>query len=68
MSKGQSKQCLTMLRANPIEDPTKSQRAISGATREPIHANKLGDYREGEDGNTTLSVKFNEVKSVAILV
>ena len=29
--------------------------------------NKLGDYYEWEDNNTTLSIKVNNVKSVAIL-
>ena len=32
----------------------------------PIN-NKVGDYCEGEDGNTTLPVKFNNVTSLAIL-
>ena len=34
---------------------------------EPVPINKVGDYYEGEDGNTTLPVKFNEVTSLAIL-
>ena len=34
---------------------------------EPVPINKVGDYCEGEDGNTTLPVKFNEVTSLAIL-
>ena len=34
---------------------------------EPIPINKVGDYCEGEDSNTTLPVEFNEVKSMAIL-
>ena len=34
---------------------------------EIIPLNKVGDYCEGDDGNTTLPVEFNEVKSLAIL-
>ena len=34
---------------------------------EPVPLNKVGDYYEGDDGNTTLLVEFNEVKSLAIL-
>ena len=34
---------------------------------ESVPINKVGDYCEGEDGNTTLLVEFNNVKSLAIL-
>ena len=34
---------------------------------EPVPLKKVGDYCEGDDGNTTLPVEFNEVKSLAIL-
>ena len=34
---------------------------------EPVPINKVGDYCEGEDGNTTLPVEFNGHKSLAIL-
>ena len=34
---------------------------------EPIPINKVGDYCEGEDGNTILPVELNEVQSLAIL-
>ena len=34
---------------------------------EPFPINKVGDYCEGEDGNTTLPVKLNKVTSLAIL-
>ena len=34
---------------------------------EPVPINKVGDYCEGEDGNTTLPVTFNEITSLAIL-
>ena len=27
---------------------------------EPVPINKVGDYYEGEDGNTTLSMEFND--------
>ena len=33
----------------------------------PVPLNKVGDYCEGDDGNTTLPVEFNEVKGLAIL-
>ena len=34
---------------------------------EPVPINKVGDYCEGEDGNPTLPVQFNDHKSLAIL-
>ena len=34
---------------------------------EPIPINKVGDYCEGEDGNTTLPVEYNGMKNLAIL-
>ena len=34
---------------------------------EPVPLNKVGDYSEGDDGNTTLLVEFNEVKILEIL-
>ena len=34
---------------------------------EPVPLNKVGDYYEGDDGNTTLPVEFNGVKSLTIL-
>ena len=34
---------------------------------EPVPINKVGDYCEKEDINTTLPVEFNEIKSMAIL-
>ena len=33
----------------------------------PIPVNKLGDYCEGEEGNTTLPVEYNGVNTKAIL-
>lgn len=33
----------------------------------PVPIKKVGDYYEGEDGNTMLPVEFNNVKSLAIL-
>lgn len=34
---------------------------------EPVPLNKVGDYCEGEDGNTTIPVEYKEVKTLAIL-
>ena len=34
---------------------------------EHVPINKVGNYSEGEDGNTTLPVKFNDIKNMAIL-
>ena len=34
---------------------------------EPVLLNKVGDYCEGQDGNTTLPMKFNNVTSLAIV-
>ena len=34
---------------------------------EPVPLNKVGEYCEGEDGNTTLPVEYNGHKSLAIL-
>ena len=34
---------------------------------EPIPLNKVGDYNEGNDSDTTLPIEFNEVQSLAIL-
>ena len=34
---------------------------------ELVPLNKVGDYCKGDDGNTTLLVEFNKVKSLAIL-
>ena len=36
-------------------------------TCEPVHVNKVGEYCEGAEGNTTLPIKCNDVKSEAIL-
>lgn len=33
----------------------------------PLPVNKVGDYCEGEEGNTTLPVEYNGVKTKAIL-
>ena len=34
---------------------------------ETIPLNKVGDYNEGNNSNTTLLVEFNEVQNLAIL-
>ena len=48
----------------PIQTKEKVQR---GVKCEPVPINKVGDYCEGEDSNTTLPIEFNEVQSLAIL-
>ena len=49
------------MRETMVVDPMKKVKC------KPIPLNKVGDYCEGDDGNTTLPVEFNEVKSLAIL-
>ena len=34
---------------------------------EPVPLNKVGDYSEGNNSNTTLPPEYNEVQSLAIL-
>ena len=34
---------------------------------ESIPLNKVGDYIEGNDNNTTFSIEYNDVQSLAIL-
>ena len=41
--------------------------SIKGVNYEPIPLNKEGNYYKGENDNTNSPLKFNEVKSVAIL-
>ena len=48
-------------RETMVIEPTKRVKC------EPVPLNKVGDYYEGDDGNTTLPVEFNGVKSLAIL-
>ena len=48
------------------KDPTKIQE-VNGVVCELVLINQLGDYCEGEDGNTNLPIEFKEVKSIAIL-
>ena len=48
-------------RGTTVVEPTKKVKC------EPVPLNKVGDYCEGDDGNTTLPVEFNGVKSLAIL-
>jgi hypothetical protein len=40
---------------------------LKRAICEPVPINKVGDYCEGDDGNTTSPVEFNNVQSLAIL-
>ena len=39
----------------------------SKKSAKPVLVNKVGDYCEGEEGNTTLPVEYNGVKTKAIL-
>ena len=34
---------------------------------EPVPINKVGDYNEGNDNNTTFSIEYNDIQSLAIL-
>ena len=49
------------LRETMVIDPIKKLKC------EPVPLNKVGDYCEGDNGNTTLPMEFNGVKSLAIL-
>ena len=53
---------IVKMRETMVIDPVKKVKC------EPIPLNKVGDYCEGGDGNTTLPVEFNDVKSLAILI
>ena len=50
---------------NAIERVVKDSK--SNIRCEPIPLNKVGDFNEGNNSNTTLQVEFNEVQSLAIL-
>ena len=49
------------MRKTMVVDPIKRVKC------QPVPLNKVGDYCEGDDDNTTLPMEFNEVKSLAIL-
>ena len=49
----------------PIQAAKESIKRI--AKCEPIPINKVGDYCEGDDGNITLPIEFNEIRSLAIM-
>ena len=52
----------------PTFKPIQMSKEVDGRVKcEPVPINKVGDYCEGEDNNTTLPVEFNKVKSMAIL-
>ena len=34
---------------------------------QPVPLNKVGDYCEGEDGNITLPIEYNDMHTLAIL-
>ncbi|MCO5583996.1 hypothetical protein L7F22_037914 [Adiantum nelumboides] len=40
---------------------------ITLSKAQPVPINKVGDYCEGEESNTTLPVEYNEIKTIAIL-
>ena len=45
-----------------------TKKLIKRATKcDSIPINKVGDYNEGDDGNITLPMEFNDIKSLAIL-
>ena len=49
------------LRETMVVDPMKKVKC------EPVPLNKVGDYYKGDDGNITLPVEFNDIKSLEIL-
>ena len=52
-----------------ISETQQAFKAMKQITKvvEPIPVNKVGDYCEGEDGNTTILVEFARQTSIAIL-
>ena len=53
----------------PISETERALEAMKHTKKvvEPIPVNKVGDYCEGEDGNTTIPVEFAGQTSIAIL-
>ena len=66
VAKGQSKSSLVLTNEIPLDDPSMSK-ATKGVTFEPIPINKVGEYCEGGEGNTTLPIECKGVKALAIL-
>ena len=52
---------------NECFDDADNQEHIKRAGCAPVPLNKVGDYCEGDDGNTTLPVEYKGVRSLAIL-
>ena len=50
----------------PVED-TKDKNVNPRKRFKPVPINKVGDYYEGEDGNTTLSVTYQGQTTMTIL-
>ena len=66
MIKGQSKLNPTLPNKTPLVDPNKRE-TTNGATCEPTLINKVGDYCEAKENNTTLPIEVNNITSIAIL-
>ena len=59
---------LCVPKLKPIQATKELVKRAKRATKcELVPINKVGYYCKGEDGNTTLPVEFNDVKSLAIL-
>ncbi|MCO5571674.1 hypothetical protein L7F22_025421 [Adiantum nelumboides] len=54
---------------NPLQtNPVMEEKKLGDQTKaQPVPTNKVGDYCEGEEGNTTLLVEYNGIKTIAIL-
>ena len=52
--------------SNPIESTKVPEAGVKENIR-PVPINKVGEYCEGEDGNTLLPVQYGEIKTMAIL-
>ncbi|MCO5587465.1 hypothetical protein L7F22_041414 [Adiantum nelumboides] len=49
-------------------NPSMEEKKFGDQTKaQPVRINKVGDYCEGEEGNTTLRVEYNVIKTIAIL-
>ena len=53
---------LPIMKQNPTENKVQAKKNLA-----PVPLNKVGDYCEGEDSNTTIPVTYNEVTTLAIL-
>ena len=50
-----------------MESETFSSISMKYPKSEPVPLNKVGQYNDGEDANTTLPVELNGCKHIAIL-